>query len=70
MRKYGERGYRVLLLDAGHVAQNILLVATALGIGACTVAGFHDDALAHELGVDAQEEPVLYTLTLGHPSSG
>lgn len=70
LRKYGERGYRVLLLDAGHVAQNILLVATALGIGACPVAGFHDDALARELGVDAQEEPVLYTLTLGHPPAG
>ena len=31
--KYGERSYRVMLLDAGHVAQNLLLVATALGLG-------------------------------------
>lgn len=69
LRKYGERGYRVMLLDAGHVAQNILLVASALGIGACSVAGFHDDELADELGVDAGEEPVLYTLTLGHPAA-
>ena len=26
--------------------------------------------MASELGVDAQEEPVLYTLTLGHPPAG
>lgn len=68
LRKYGERGDRVLLLDAGHVARNILLVATALGIGACPLAGFHDDALACELGIDVQEEPVLYVITLGHPA--
>ena len=41
--KYGERGYRFILLDAGHIAQNMYLVATALGLGAVAIGGFLDD---------------------------
>jgi SagB-type dehydrogenase family enzyme len=63
--KYGERSYRVVLLDAGHVAQNLLLVATGLGLATCPVAGFHDDALAAEVGLDPNREPVLYLILFG-----
>jgi SagB-type dehydrogenase family enzyme len=63
--KYGERSYRVVLLDAGHVAQNVLLVAGALGLATCPIAGFHDDALAAELGLDPNQEPVLYLIAFG-----
>lgn len=65
LEKYGERGYRVFLLDAGHLMQNLLLVATALDLGACPVAGFLDDALARALGLDPREEPPVYAMTLG-----
>lgn len=65
LRKYGERGYRVLLLDAGHLAQSYLLVAQALGLAACPQAGFHDDGLAAELGLDPREEPVLEVIAVG-----
>lgn len=66
-RKYGERGYRVLLLDAGHVAQNLLLTAVALDLAACPIAGFHDDALGAELGLDPASEPVVYVILVGYP---
>jgi SagB-type dehydrogenase family enzyme len=65
LQKYGERGYRVLLFDAGHVMENLLLTATALHLGSCAVAGFHDDRLAELLAVDSREEPVLYCMLLG-----
>jgi SagB-type dehydrogenase family enzyme len=68
--KYGERSYRIVALDAGHLAQNILLVATALGVAGCPIAGFHDDALAAELGLDPREESPLYVITLGYPCTG
>jgi SagB-type dehydrogenase family enzyme len=68
LRKYGERGYRVLLLDAGHLMENLLLTATALHLGACPVAGFHDDPLAEILSVDPREEPVLYCMLVGLPA--
>ena len=63
--KYRERGYRILLLDAGHLAQNLLLTASALGVGACPVAGFYDTALGKAFGLDPREEPALYAITLG-----
>src|SRR5262249_47457145 len=40
--KYGNRGYRFVLIEAGHVAQNLNLAATALGIAARNVGGYRD----------------------------
>jgi nitroreductase len=35
--RYGERGYRDLHLDAGHVCQNLYLAAEAVGCGVCAM---------------------------------
>ncbi|MFN2164749.1 MAG: SagB/ThcOx family dehydrogenase [Anaerolineae bacterium] len=35
--KYRERTYRYVLMEAGHIAQNVYLAATSLGLGACAV---------------------------------
>ena len=45
--KYGERGYRFVLLDAGHLAQNILLACEDLRLAAVPLGGFHDDAVGN-----------------------
>ena len=66
--KYGERGYRLMLLEAGHLAQNILLVAEAQGLGGFPVCGFYDDRLHDYLEVDGIDEVCLYLLLLGHPN--
>jgi len=63
--KYGLRGYRFALLEAGHLAQNLLLVATALGLSSAPVGGFYDRRLDELLGVDGVNESSLYTLFLG-----
>jgi SagB-type dehydrogenase family enzyme len=65
LEKYGERGYRIAHLDAGHVAQNLLLTATALGFGACPLAGFYDLRVAQELKLDPTQEPILYAMMAG-----
>ena len=65
LQKYGERGYRFLLMEIGHVAQNILLTATALGLGACPIGGFYEDRLLETLGIE-RKETVLYVIALGH----
>lgn len=67
MRKYGERGYRYVWLDAGHLGQNLYLTATALGLGAVGLAGFFDDELNRFLDLPASEEQALYVLCIGHP---
>jgi len=66
--KYGERAYRYVLLEAGHVAQNLYLAATALGLGACAIGAFRDDQLDALLGVDGSTEAALYVVTIGQPA--
>jgi SagB-type dehydrogenase family enzyme len=63
--KYGERAYRFLLLEAGHIAQNLLLVATALGLGSLPVGGFVDCELDELLGIDGVDEISLYLIAIG-----
>jgi len=63
--KYGHRGMRYILMDAGHISQNLLLAAEALGLGACPVAAFYDDELNALLGIDGTEESVIYMAAVG-----
>ena len=67
--KYGERFARYVLLDAGHIAENVALAATALGLGTCQVAAFFDEEAAAILGVD-HVEPVVYMSTVGRQPAG
>ena len=68
--KYGERGYRFALLDAGHAAQNLVLVATQQRLPSVPVGGFDDDALAAALGLDGLHEAVVHSVALGGPAPG
>jgi SagB-type dehydrogenase family enzyme len=63
------RAYRVLLLDLGHICQNLLLVATSLGAGAFCTAAFDDDAIDRHLGLDGVSESVMYVAGIGRPTT-
>jgi SagB-type dehydrogenase family enzyme len=63
--KYGLRGYRFALLEAGHVAQNVLLAATALGLAAVPIGGFYDRRTDAFLGLDGVNESTLYAIAFG-----
>jgi SagB-type dehydrogenase family enzyme len=63
-RKYGERAERYVRLEAGHVAQNLLLQAVALDLGAVPIGAFHDDQVQAALGLPADHEP-LYLIPVG-----
>jgi len=52
--RYPERGYRYLLLDAGHICQNLYLAAEGLGCGVCAIAAYDDDAVNAALGLDGE----------------
>lgn len=65
--KYRERAYRYIYLDAGHIAQNVALAAVALGLGSCQVAALFDEEVNGLLGVDGQEESIIYMTAVGHP---
>jgi SagB-type dehydrogenase family enzyme len=63
--KYRERTYRYVLLETGHVGQNLYLAATSMGLGACAVGAFLDDELDDLLGLDGKEEATLYVVSVG-----
>jgi len=69
MQKYGERGYRFALIDAGHMSQNLYLVATylKLGIVAFGAGTDSDDKLDDVLGLTHNEENFFYAFAIGHP---
>jgi SagB-type dehydrogenase family enzyme len=57
--KYGERGVRYSMIEAGHVGQNIFLQAEALGLGAGIVGAFHDQEVIRVAKLDPGHEPLL-----------
>ncbi len=65
--KYRQRAYRYIYLDAGHIAQNLYLAATALGLGVCAVGAFFDDQVNALIGTDGTEETVVYMASVGWP---
>ena len=67
--KYGNRAERYVKLEAGHVGQNILLQAVALGLGGVPIGAFHDAQVQRVLGLPADHEP-LYLMPVGHPTQG
>jgi SagB-type dehydrogenase family enzyme len=62
--KYGERASRYVPLEAGHVAQNLLLQAQALSLGAVPVGAFDDGAVQRTLRLPSDQEP-LYLIPVG-----
>jgi SagB-type dehydrogenase family enzyme len=66
--KYGLRGYRFGFLDAGHVSQNLYLVASALGLEVCATAGFVDEQVDSALGIDGLDVATVLVLLFGPPA--
>jgi len=67
-RKYGiSRGMRYAYLEAGHIAQNISLIATSLGLGSVCIGAFRDSKIKEILNIE--EDPV-YIIPIGRVSYG
>lgn len=65
--RYGDRAYRYLHLDAGHLGQRLNLAAVHLDLGVSGIGGFFDDQVNELLGIP-EDEAVLYITTLGRPA--
>lgn len=63
--RYGERSYRYIHLDAGHVGQNLYLAAQAVDAGVCAIAAFDDDQLNALLELDGHEHFAVYLAAVG-----
>ena len=66
--KYGQRGIRYAVMEAGHIAQNIFLMAESLGLGAGIVGAFDDERVTRTLELPRSHEPLLI-MPVGHKGS-
>lgn len=66
--KYGERGYRFMLLEVGFLGQTMSLIAEALDLGCCMLGGYHDSDIEEFLGIDGQLESIQNTIVIGKRS--
>ena len=64
--QYGDRVYRYLHMDAGHLGQRLNLAAIRLNLGVSGIAGFFDDRVNEILGIPV-DEAAIYITTLGRP---
>ncbi|MBD0334501.1 MAG: SagB/ThcOx family dehydrogenase [Cyanobacteria bacterium Co-bin13] len=69
VEKYGDRVYRYLHMDAGHLGQRLNLAAIRLGLGVSGIGGFFDDQVNEVLGIPV-DEAVIYITTLGRSARG
>jgi SagB-type dehydrogenase family enzyme len=63
--RYGERGYRYLHLDAGHVCQNLYLASEAVNCGTCAIGAFRDEDINELLGLEGEDQFVVYMASCG-----
>jgi SagB-type dehydrogenase family enzyme len=66
--KYGQRAYRYIYLDAGHIAENLALAAVSINLGTCEIGALFDDHVNAIVGIDGIEESVICMAVLGFPT--
>lgn len=63
--RYGLAAHKVIALDAGHVCQNLYLACEAIGSGTCAIAAYDQEELDEFLGLDGENEFVIYLAPVG-----
>ena len=66
--KYGQRAYRYIYLDAGHIGENLALASTALGLGSCQIGALFDEEINKLIDVDGKSESTIYMSVVGNIS--
>jgi SagB-type dehydrogenase family enzyme len=63
--RYRQAAHRVILLDAGHVCQNLYLACEVIDAGTCAIAAYDQEAMDELLQVDGEEQFTLYLAPVG-----
>lgn len=63
--RYGIYAHRVALMDAGHMAENLYLACTGIGLGCCAIGAFRDELCSELFTLDGEEEFMLYVVPVG-----
>ena len=63
--RYGIRAHAPVLIDSGHVTENLYLAATSIGLGGCAIAAMDPEKANAVFGLDGKEETIFYAMPVG-----
>lgn len=63
--RYEREGPRVMLIDAGHICQNMYLAVEAIGCGTCGIGAYKQAEIDKLLELDGNDECVVYYAPVG-----
>ncbi len=67
--RYPLTAHKIMLLDAGHICQNMYIAAESIGFGTCAVAAYDQDLMDKLIGVDGVDEFTVYVAPVGKPAA-
>lgn len=65
IQKYGGLAYKLGMLEAGHIGQNVYLLSNALGVACCALGGGDTHSMHHLFGMDEGNEHLVYAVAIG-----
>lgn len=63
--RYSLMSYKDILIEAGHICQNLYLACEAIGAGTCAIAAYDQRTMDRLLGIDGREEITVYMAPVG-----
>ena len=63
--RYGVFAHPTVLIDSGHVTENLYLSATSIRLGGCAIAAVDGPAANLVFGIDGKEETIFYAMPVG-----
>jgi SagB-type dehydrogenase family enzyme len=63
--RYNVAAHKTMLIDAGHLCQNLYLACGAIGCGTCAIGAYNQEAMDKFLGLDGEDEFVVYMAPVG-----
>jgi len=63
--RYSIVGHKMIAIDVGHLCQNLYLASESIDGGTCAIGRYHQDKLDKVLGVDGDNEFVIYAASVG-----
>jgi SagB-type dehydrogenase family enzyme len=63
--RYQNHAHKNMLIDVGHICQNLYLAAEALGAGTCAIGAYDQGAMDALLELDGVDEYVVYLAPVG-----
>ena len=65
--RYHTKASKAMLLDAGHICQNLYLAAESIGCGTCGIGAYWQEGMDSLLGIDGVDEFTVYLAPVGKP---